>query len=349
MIKRVMAGLAITMMTGLLTACDPPMPEELVVELAEREVVCPEASVEVGFAESMLDVASFWNDNLNIACGMNYTVSESITNGIQVSDQGQFACEPLLKVPVSLDGAVITFFVGDNYELNLDAPVLAGILNGDITVWNDPRIAELNEFAVLDSTPIVVSSTALVPARDALEKWVEDQTGSDLDLGYVAPSTELETEALYGLTDGEIRITSLAYTLLTGFPAANLLTIAGDLNSVVIPDARGVQTAGTQLDFVRDIDKGYVEVSYNKENPPLPLLGAIDPIAPYPPVFPISMAICGEDSNNVRNMARYFLRLDAQGVVETGLTSPLPEKVRIASAALVDAGNTGLVIEAPTE
>jgi hypothetical protein len=74
-------------------------------------------------------------------------------------------------------------------------------------------------------------------------------------------------------------------------------------------------------------------------------LGAVEALAPYAPIFGIKMGLCGEDTVDLRNTARYLLRLDAQGVIATGVSSPLPETIRIAAAALIDAGNPSLKLD----
>jgi hypothetical protein len=329
-----------------LTACDPPMPDSLRVELAERTVVCPEAPVDVVATEAVLDVSSFWNDSITNACGVGLNLVEESTSGIEFSDHGFFKCEPFLTVPIALDAAVITFVLGENYELTFDAPTLAGILSGEITNWSDPAIVALNEFAILEDQEIIIAPTALAPARDALEKWLETETGTDLDLSYIADEQGLESEAIYALGEGELRITGFSSTLTTGYSLANIATIPGDLASVVVPDARLIQTAGTQLDFEKDTEAQMVTFSYNRENEVKPLLGAVDALVPYAPVFAISMGLCGEDTVDLRNTARYLLRLDAQGVIATGVSSPLPEHIRIAAAALIDSGNPNLDLEA---
>jgi hypothetical protein len=247
---------------------------------------------------------------------------------------------------LTLQLAVISFMVGDNYELTLDAPTLAGIFSGTITNWSDPAMVALNEYAILPDQEIVVSPSALGPARDAMETWLEGETGSDLDLSFIEDAPGLESESLYALADGEIRITAFSSTLTTGYPLANIATIPGDLASVVVPDARLIQTAGTQVDVIKDVDAQTVNFVYNKENEVKPLLGAVDALVPYAPVYAIKMGLCGEDTVDLRNTARYLLRLDAQGVIATGVSSPLPEHIRIAAAALIDAGNPSIDLDA---
>ncbi len=345
--RRVISAIALSgAILATLTACDPPMPDSLLVELAERTVVCPETSIDLAATESVQDVSSFWNDTMTNACGLGFNFVEETTSGIEITDHEAFKCEAFLTVPVAMDAAVVTFVLGENYELTFDAPTLAGIFSGEITNWSDPAIVALNEYAILEDQEIIISPTALAPARNALENWLEIETGKDLDLSYIADDLALESESIYALGEGELRITAFSSTLTTGYPLANILAIPGDLASVIVPDARLVQTAGTQVDLIKDVDAQLVDFKYNKENEVKPLLGAVDPLAPYGPVYGIKMGLCGEDTVDLRNTARYLLRLDAQGVIATGVSSPLPEHIRIAAAALIDSGNPSLDLEA---
>ncbi len=198
-----------------LTACDPPMPDSLLVEIAERTVVCPENSVDIVATESVADVSSFWNDSITNACGLSFNIVEEAQSGIEITDHESFKCEPFLTVPVAIDAAVITFVVGENYELTFDAPTLAGIFAGEITNWSDPAIVALNEFGVFEDQEIIISPTALGPARDAMEFWLETETGKDLDLSFIKDSDELESEAIYAMGEGELRITGFSSSLTT--------------------------------------------------------------------------------------------------------------------------------------
>jgi phosphate transport system substrate-binding protein len=62
---------------------------------------------------------------------------------------------PLLQIPESLGGVAIFYNLpGITTSINLNGPVLAGIYNGTITTWNDPRIQSLNSLVTLPNQPI---------------------------------------------------------------------------------------------------------------------------------------------------------------------------------------------------
>jgi len=62
----------------------------------------------------------------------------------------------ILHLPVVVGGEAIAYNLPGNPKLKLDADTLAGIYLGQITKWNDPKIAALNPDVTLPDLPIVV-------------------------------------------------------------------------------------------------------------------------------------------------------------------------------------------------
>jgi phosphate transport system substrate-binding protein len=62
----------------------------------------------------------------------------------------------ILHIPTVAGAVVITYNLPDSPKLKLDGPTLAGIFLGNVTKWNDPRIAALNPDVKLPATDIVV-------------------------------------------------------------------------------------------------------------------------------------------------------------------------------------------------
>ena len=61
----------------------------------------------------------------------------------------------ILHLPVVAGGVAITYNLPGNPKLKLDSDVLAGIYLGNITKWNDPKIAALNPGVELPDTSII--------------------------------------------------------------------------------------------------------------------------------------------------------------------------------------------------
>ena len=63
----------------------------------------------------------------------------------------------ILHIPTVMGAVVVTQNLGaEKVELNLSQEVLAGLFLGDITKWNDPKIAELNKGKTLPDLDVVV-------------------------------------------------------------------------------------------------------------------------------------------------------------------------------------------------
>ncbi len=62
----------------------------------------------------------------------------------------------ILHIPVVAGAVAITYNLPGDPKLKFDAGTLAGVYLGEITKWNDPKIAALNPDATLPDLPIVV-------------------------------------------------------------------------------------------------------------------------------------------------------------------------------------------------
>jgi phosphate transport system substrate-binding protein len=91
-----------------------------------------------------------------IAGGVAFAGTDSALKPEEI-DGGFAGCVPdtgYLQVPAYISPIAVIFNVEGVDELNLDAATIAGIFKGDITSWDDPAIAALNEGAALPSAPI---------------------------------------------------------------------------------------------------------------------------------------------------------------------------------------------------
>jgi phosphate transport system substrate-binding protein len=84
----------------------------------------------------------------------NRTVDFGASDAPLSSDQAT-ACKDCLQIPWALAATVVTYNVkGAPDKLKLTGEVLADIFQGNITAWNDPKIASLNPGVNLPSTHI---------------------------------------------------------------------------------------------------------------------------------------------------------------------------------------------------
>lgn len=345
--KALAAGVSVTAAL-VLSGCNPPMPESLKVELAERTVQCGEGFVDAAVFEEMVDVAEFWNGSMDTACassmGLNLLAGEPVTNGIEIT-QGSTICQAYATVPVAVDAAVVSFYFEEIYELNLSAEAVAGIFSGAITNWNDPKIADLNPNVELPDLAINVIPSTPAPAISAMEKWVGSLLGTEPKFSLLSASEESEIDLLYSMAEGDVKLTTFSTLQLSGMGYANFVKDASDLDTVLLPDTLTIQTAIGQT--VISGEAPNLTFEYDPSIEPQPLPGQFEALLPWGAVFPVNMSLCGEDSLQTRYVARYLLRLDAQGSISTGVFSPLEEKVRVAAISVVDDGLPEVVI--PTD
>ncbi len=91
-----------------------------------------------------------------IAGGVSFAGTDSALKQEEI-DGGFAACLPdtgYIQVPAYISPIAVIFNVEGVDTLNLDATTLAKIFKGEITTWNDPAIAALNEGTTLPSAPI---------------------------------------------------------------------------------------------------------------------------------------------------------------------------------------------------
>jgi phosphate transport system substrate-binding protein len=87
----------------------------------------------------------------------NQTVFFGATDGPMTDEQLKGAAGPILHLPTVL-GAVVPIYnvPGITAELKFTGPVLADIILGRITKWNDPALAKVNPGVTLPATDITV-------------------------------------------------------------------------------------------------------------------------------------------------------------------------------------------------
>jgi len=327
-----------------LTACDPPMPASLLVELAEKTVQCESGSVTTSVPSASADLGATWLDAMSAACGdMTFEqVAEGIAAQIEISAEALAECKPFARVPFSIDAAVFVFNSLDISSLNLDAKTIAGILDGTIKQWDDPALVAINPDSAMPSTPVLLSADSSKSAIDSMNAWIKT-------LGATSSSSVLKASAtpaqgvISGLPEGGLALVPYSEALLAGSMMANVLNGPDAYENAVVPGSDTIASAATQ--WVLKTTESSVDVTLDPSKKPIPPKGSDEAPLPYQAIYPVNMALCGSDNTLTRSVARFFLRQDQQGVLATSTMVPLNENARIAGAQLVA---TGLPTPEPT-
>lgn len=341
--RRKVLAIATAMAISLtLTACDPPMPDSLLISQAELQVQCETGDVSLSLPEAITDVGFNWSDSLTFGCtDMTITTTDELStdSNLVVGESSLIAarCEAFEQVPVALDAAVLVVNIPDIFEVFLDPTQIVGIFNGTITSWADPALVVNNEGFSLPDIPIVLPTQATVSAKQALAEWIGRLAGEPLVLDSVADAVDVtDVELSMPMEEGAVAIASFSAATYMGSTIAAILTTPGDYESLLYADNGSISSAGTQL--VATTGATGLELVLDPAIEPTPEQGTFEALAPYQAIYPVSLALCGEDNTLVRTAARYLLRQDSQGVIASATMLPLPEAARIEAIKLVVVG-----------
>jgi phosphate transport system substrate-binding protein len=341
--RRKVLAIATAMAISLtLTACDPPMPDSLLISQAELQVQCETGDVSLSLPEAITDVGFNWSDSLTFGCtDMTITTTDELStdSNLVVGESSLIAarCEAFEQVPVALDAAVLVVNIPDIFEVFLDPTQIVGIFNGTITSWADPALVVNNEGFSFPDIPIVLPTQATVSAKQALAEWIGRLAGEPLVLDSVADAVDVtDVELSMPMEEGAVAIASFSAATYMGSTIAAILTTPGDYESLLYADNGSISSAGTQL--VATTGATGLELVLDPAIEPTPEQGTFEALAPYQAIYPVSLALCGEDNTLVRTAARYLLRQDSQGVIASATMLPLPETARIEAIKLVVVG-----------
>jgi phosphate transport system substrate-binding protein len=341
--RRIVSSVSVALALSItLTACDPPMPEDLRVAQAELEVQCETGDVSLSIPEALTDVGLNWTDSLAVACAdmtIATTDEYSTDSNLVIGESSMIAtrCEAFEQVPVALDAAVLVVNIPDIFEVFLDPTQIVGIFNGSITSWADPALAVNNEGYSFPDIPIVLPTQATVSAKNALSEWVGRLAGEPLVLeGILDAEGVTDIELSMPMGEGAIGIASYSAATYMGSAIVAILTTPGDYESIIYPDSGSITAAGTQL--VSSTGESGLGFVLDPTIEPTAEQGTFEALIPYQAIYPVSMALCGADSTLIRTAARYVLRQDSQGVIASATMLPLPEAVRIEAIKLVVVG-----------
>lgn len=341
--KRFKIGLVATVSLLTLTACDPPIPQSLLVEQAEQVVQCGEGGeVSIYLDPGFADLAYTWNEPLVAACPeLSMVPAETATDAQIVASIFPAQCEAIASAPIAYDAAAIVFYLEEAFSINLSGKAIQGIFSGEITNWSDPLIAQSNPEVAFPDLPISVVSSSNSLLIEAMQRWTEELTGegSDFDLLQDDPEV-LFSDLIFELPAGGIGLFPLSEATIAGATVANIETADG----ILLPDQQSIYAGSTM--FSTETNGQVVNAKFETQAAPLPSPGTSDAALPYKALVPVTLTICNEDSLAVRAISRYTVRLDAQGLIATSALVALEEKVRVAAAAVL---GTGLPVPEVTE
>ncbi len=186
------------------------------------------------------------------------------------SDQTSALPGTAVEIPTVLGGVAVAYNVsGLNSGLKLDGATIADIFAGNITMWNDPKIAAQNSGMTLPSTPIKVvhrsddSGTTFV-----FTNWLSGQSASwesSIGAGTTVqwPTGGAGKDGSDGVagylkqTDGSIGYIAYDYAVANNFGVASVKAKGGDY---IAPSVDTISAAGSALSMPVQSDANVLNV-----------------------------------------------------------------------------------------
>lgn len=196
------------------------------------------------------------------------TVDFGATDGPMSDEQLKEAKEKrgteVLHIPTVMGAVVVTYNLpAGGSDLRLSPDVVAGIFLGEITKWNDAKIAVLNSGKTLPDQSIIVAHRSdgsgttyiftdyLTKVSSAWEKKVGRGTSVNWPVGLGGKGNEGVT-GLVKQSDGAIGYVELAYAVKNNLPYATLQNKAGNFVQATF-DAVSAAAAGAVKNMPEDL------------------------------------------------------------------------------------------------
>jgi len=166
------------------------------------------------------------------------------------------ASEPILHVPMTLGAVALTYNVPEvKTKLRVTADIIAGIFLGEITRWNDDKIASENQGVKLPASPITVvhrsdgsGTTAIMTEylSSVVPRWKE-KVGAGKSVRFPVGLGAKGNEGVSGqmrTTPGSFGYAELAYAIETGLSYASVRNMS---DNYVEPTIDAITAAAASL------------------------------------------------------------------------------------------------------
>jgi phosphate transport system substrate-binding protein len=331
-LKRSLGAIVLVLIGSLtLTACDPPMPPEVLASLAEQSYTCEAGDSEVYALPAVASVATDWQFSVETNCpGMTITPVDAASEAtaLQINRAGVASTGvSFSQVPFALDAVVMAVNLPDVTDVALSAEAIEKIWAGQITNWNDPALVSLNSSFELPDLAISFGTDSEVGDTTSFTDWMNRLGGKALNLTG-------GTASLEEFTEGSLVLTK--YSTATDLMATVVAIAADPKQDAVAADAEHIISAGTM--FKTKLVGGNVELTFDPKAKPIAPEGINQAAAPYEAVTLITLSLVGEDNLKTRAAAKYLLRQDSQGSLGLSSVIALPEKLRGVSLSVVSVG-----------
>lgn len=351
-----------------LSACTPPMPPDVLAAVAESQITCQTGDVSVAVPEEFLGSMTSVGASLAGVCP-DQSVTEVvagdvapvyITAGIPTIEQREaFATEqctsgtPII-IPAFGYQVTVAFNVIGLEGLLFTPEAIAGVLNGTVTSFEDPLIADPNGGYDLSGLPEIQVMGLAGPnaSVEAMTSWLTQQVPDMWTRGTVSTLEGAQTfatnqeliDAMYS-SDATFTIMPTTAAVAAGLAPASLPVYPPDADGTpgaevgIFPDDTQLVKVGIGATTVTIDESGNMTASPAVGGIPRPesfdlaaskvVLQEDQPLAGWPVVAIAHAMICDSPDDPLPlSFAQYLVRLAGQGSLEGFGLVPLPEPVR---------------------
>ena len=276
-VKRTVAAASILTAALLaLTACDPPMPPEVVAANAEATYTCIEGNATLSAPDQMTDLVTGWADSLSYSCydpepAMTFSqVAEDQSPDLEISEYAP-VCKAVETVPFAVEAGVLVYMESEVNSLSISPKSLGALLSGEITNWK--QLEADNPGYEMPDYPISIVPTADTKALQSITDYLKIEKVTAVNKMFVA--TDKPSIDLYSaLEEGQVAIVPNSYAVTLGlYPAAIYKGIDEEDSPILaVPDVSGIQSASTQW-LIDSAGQG-VSVSLDPAKSPIPPEGS---------------------------------------------------------------------------
>lgn len=324
-----------------LSACNPPMPPEVRAALEEQIIVCEPGESGIALPGAALNQASLWSDALQTDCpdmilfDAATADSANLVGGLskdEAESLGAYA-----QIPFGVDAAVFLVNIPEIGAIALSPKSIEGILNGEITSWSDSRIVADNPNDIMPDLEIRLVRKTSRDAAIAMGDWISRLLGRELDLRKLEITDSLGANEVSAIPEGGIMLASYSSNYDAAWLTANVML---DLATEKIAESAtgNFASAATQLEFVES--NNVAGVKLNPDLTVMPPQGIDIAPEPYQAIFPVNLALIGEDELVHRANARYLLRAASQSTLAGFNIVELPDAIRLKAIDFISVGLT---------
>lgn len=350
------------------SACTPPMPPDVLAARAEAQVKCQQGDISVAVPDAFTGSMSAVGMALGAVCPDQTVTEVSVGEpasvrlidhapaGPEINSFAQEQCagSPAVVIPAFAYQVSLAYNIIGVEGLTLTPQAVARILNGTITSFEDPLIAQANSgFDLTGLPPITVLGLENGQGSvAAMTGWLTQQVPQEWTAGVVdnlpiatTMPTNLDLISELMAAEGNVAVIPVFEAMNNVIPSAALPVVGTDENGsevdiVVTSDDVQLTKVGSGATAITKDESGNLSAAPALGGIPSPgvfdlaaskiVLGEGQPLAGWPVMGYAHLMVCDSASDPLPlSFAQYLVRLAGQGALESFGVTPLPEPVRV--------------------